>query len=87
IDVRDPTSSPGCALLFMSAEHPARIKATDYEKHFGFWLPGLKCTASGEEQWRNVPYVRFYYDDRQVKLSSSWYGNSSADLAAPSFRE
>ncbi|MBU1348462.1 hypothetical protein KJ781_00120 [Patescibacteria group bacterium] len=87
IDVRDPTSSPGCALLFMSAEHPARIKATDYEKHFGFWLPGLKCTASDEEQWRLVPYVYFDYDDRQVELRSSWYGNSLGSLAAPSFRE
>lgn len=87
IDVRDPKSSPGCALLFMSAEHPARIKATDYEKRFGFWLPGLKCTAPDEWQWRHVPYVYFFRGDRQVELDSLWYGNSYGYLAVPSFRE
>jgi hypothetical protein len=87
IDVRDPKSSPGCALLFMGAEHPARIKATDYEKRFGFWLPGLKCTAPDEEQWRNVPCVYFYRGYRQVGLYSGWVDRSRDGLAVPSFRE
>lgn len=87
IDVRDPKSSPGCALLFMSAEHPARIKATDYEKRFSFWLPGLKCTAPVERQWRSVPYVDFDRDDRQVGLNSYWNDDSNDSLAVPSFRE
>lgn len=87
IDVRDPKSSPGCALLFMSAEHPARIKATDYEKRFGFWLPDLKCTAPGGLLWRLVPYVIFYRDYRQVKLYSYWIDYSYDYLAVPSFRE
>ena len=86
IDVRDP-KSPGCALLFMSAEHPARIKATDYEKRFGFFLPGLKCTAPDGQRWRNVPYVRFNRDDRLVRLHSYWYDYSYGGLAVPSFRE
>lgn len=85
-DVRNP-KSPGCALLFMSAEHPARIKATDYEKRFGFWLPGLKCTAPDESQWRSVPYVSFHRDDRQVGLHSNWNDFSDDRLAVPSFRE
>ncbi len=87
IDVRDPKSSPGCALLFMSAEHPARIRASDYEKRFGFWLPGLKCRAPGGGRWRNVPYVSFYRGDRRVELDSDWSGSSGGDLAVPSFRE
>lgn len=87
VDVRDPKSSPGCALLFMSAEHPARIKATDYEKRFGFWLPGLKYTAPGEDAWQFVPYVYFERDGRQVRLSSNWYDDSVGRLAVPSFRE
>ena len=87
IDIRDPKSSPGCALLFMSAEHPARIKATDYEKRFGFWLPGLKCTDPGYEAWRYVPCVGFSRDDREVKLYSDWRDGSDDDLAVPSLRE
>jgi len=86
IDVRDPKSSPGCALLFMSAEHPARIKATDYEKRFSFWLPGLKCTSPDGGQWRGVPCARFCRGNRQVRLSSLWHGDSSDGLAVPSFR-
>jgi hypothetical protein len=58
-DVRNQKSSPGCALLFVAAQHPMRIKATDYEKRFGFWLPGLKCTAPDEETFAHVPNVDF----------------------------
>ncbi|MEI7512729.1 MAG: hypothetical protein WCK01_04720 [Candidatus Uhrbacteria bacterium] len=87
IDVRNAKTSPGCALLFMSAEHPERIKATDYKVRFGFWLPGLKCTAPDGAAWRRVPHVFFFLDDRQVELHSSWYGHSHDDLAVPSFRE
>ncbi len=85
-DVRNP-KSPGCALLFMAAEHPERIKATDYEKRYGFWLPSLKCTAPNGGAWRNVPYVLFHRDYRQVKLDSDWCDGSGDDLAVPSFRE
>lgn len=86
-DVRDPKTSPGCALLFMSAEHPARVKATDYETRFGFFLPGLKCTAPGGEAWRRVPCVDFYRDDRQVELNAYPDGSSYGHLAVPCFRE
>jgi hypothetical protein len=82
-DIRDAKTSPGCALLFVAAEHPERIKATDYQKRFGFWLPGLKCTAPGERQWRLVPYVHFDRDDRQVGLYSFWHDISYGDLAVP----
>jgi len=87
VDLRNPKSSPGCALLFMSAEHPARIKATDYKTRFGFWLPGLKCTAPGEDAWQGVPCVGFVRDDRQVGLSSRPRGGSGGSLSVPSFRE
>jgi len=86
IDLRNPKSSPGCALLFMSAEHPARIKATDYETRFGFWLPGLKCTGLVGRQWLSVPCVSFNRVERKVLLRSiSAY--SFDGLAVPSFRE
>jgi len=88
IDVRNAKASPGCALLFMSAEHPERIKATDYETRFGFWLPGLKCTAPDvEASWRDVPCVRFSRDVRLVELSSFWDGVPYGNLAVPCFRE
>lgn len=94
IDVRNSNSDehskpPGCALLFMSAEHPDRIKATDYEKRFGFWLPGLKCTDPGFEAWRFVPYVSFNRNNHQVELCAFWvdYSRDFLDLAVPSFRE
>ncbi|MCR4256090.1 MAG: hypothetical protein NUW08_00090 [Candidatus Uhrbacteria bacterium] len=87
VDVRDPKSSPGCALLFMSAEHPERIKVTDYKKRFGFWLPGLKCTAPDGDAWRRVPSVNFDDDDRRVGLYSDWLDCSYGYLAVPSFRE
>jgi hypothetical protein len=87
IDVRNSKSSPGCALLWMSAEHPARIKATDYEKRFGFWLPGLKCTVPGERPFANVPNVNFNRDDRQVKLNSNPADNANDNLAVPSLQE
>jgi hypothetical protein len=87
IDVRDPKSSPGCALLFMSAEHPARIKATDYKTRYGFWLPGLKCTSPGVKRWQYVPFVLFNRDHRQVRLHSDPHDNSGGILSVPSFRE
>lgn len=40
---RNAELSPGCALLFLAAEHPVRIKAIDYETRRGFYVPGLKC--------------------------------------------
>lgn len=85
-DVRN-SKSPGCALLFMGAEHPERIKATDYEKRFNFWLPGLKCTAPDGRGWRYVPCVSFYRSNRQVRLCSHPHGHFYASLAVPSFRE
>ncbi|MBI2551866.1 hypothetical protein HYW17_01020 [Candidatus Uhrbacteria bacterium] len=86
-DVRNAKSSPGCALLFVAAEHPARIKATDYKTRFGFWLAGLKCTAPDEEPWQDVPYVSFNLGHRQVELSSDPCPDAHGHLAVPSFRE
>jgi hypothetical protein len=87
IDVCNPKSAPGCALLFMSAEHPARIKATDYEKRFGFWIPGLKCTAPGGKPFASVPGVDFDRDDRQIRLRSDPADRAYDDLAVPSLQE
>lgn len=87
IDVRNAQTSPGCALLFMSAEHPKRIKATDYETRFSFWLSGLKCTAPVGGAWRSVPYIIFNIDARQVELRLNGDACPDIHLAIPSFRE
>lgn len=86
-DVRNSKSSPGCALLWMSAEHPARIKATDHEKRFGLWIPGLRCTAPDERPFASIPRFDFGRGHRQVKLSSCPAGSSSDYLAVPSLQE
>lgn len=85
--VRNAKTSPSCALLFMSAEHPERIKATDYEKRFGFYLPGLKCTVPGGDPGAGVPYVDFYRGHRRVELDASWCEFDYSTLAVPVLRE
>ncbi len=85
--VRKRNTTPGCALLFMSAEHPERIKATDSEKRFGFYLRGLKCTVPGLGPWAGVPCVDFGRDDRRVLLNVGWCGSGRSDLAVPVLRE
>jgi len=87
IDIRDPKSSPGCALLFMSAEHPVRIKAVDYKTRFCFQLPGLKCTVRSEGRWLSVPCVFFRCECREVRLDSIGYGSSHGSLAVPVYLE
>jgi len=82
-DIRDDKTSPGCAMLFVAAQHPERIKATDYVKRFGFWLPGLKCTAPDGDRWRSVPDVYFDRGARRVGLHSYWSDRSDDDLAVP----
>lgn len=86
-DVRNPTSSPGCALLFVAAEHPARIKATDYKTRFGFWLAGLKCTAPDESPWQSVPDLGFGRGSREVGLGCGSRADCDPGWAVPSFRE
>lgn len=86
-DVRDPKSSPGLALILVAAQHPQRVKVIDYEKYFGWYIPGLECTAPGNEPWRGVPYVDFDRGDRQVRLGADWYEYSNDDLAVPVLRE
>lgn len=86
-DVRDPKRSPGVALLFFAAQYPDYIKSIDYEKTFGFYLPGLECTVPDDEPWEYVPCVDFSQRDRQVDLSAGWCGGGYDGLAVPVFRE
>lgn len=85
--VRDAKTSPGCALLFMSAQHPERIKATDYERRLGFYLPGLKCTVPDHDPWADVPCVHFSRGLRQVGLHAYWCESDDSILAVPVLRE
>ena len=87
IDVRSPEASPGTVLVFVAAQHPARVKATDYEKRFGWFVPGIECTAPGYEPWQGVPYVYFDQDDRRVRLGASWCDGGRDGLGVPVFRE
>ena len=86
-DVRDCKKSPGLAGLFAAAEHPARIKATDYKTRFGYWLAGLECTAPDKDAWRRVPYVHFNRGHRQVSFGSDRRDGSGSDLPVPTFWE
>ena len=86
-DVRNPETSLGCALLWMSAEHPERIKAIEYKARFGFWIAGLKNTAPGGEPFADVPYVSFRRDDRRVGLGANPADRSNDNLAVPSLQE
>lgn len=87
MDVRSLDTSPGAILVLVAAQHPARVKATDYNTRFGWFAPGLECTAPGREPWRYVPCVNFDRRDRQVGLSADWYGHSNDYLGVPVFRE
>jgi hypothetical protein len=70
----------------MGAEHPERIKVTDYEKRLDFYLPGLKCTVPGRGPWACVPYVYFHRDYRQVELRARWCESDGSALAVPVLR-
>jgi hypothetical protein len=86
-DVRDPKTSPGLALLYVAAEHPECVMATDCKKCFGWYIPGLECTAPGYEPWQHVPCVRFNRDSRKVGLGAFWYDGAYDGLAVPVYRE
>lgn len=51
------------------------------------WKEKTPLSTPGEEAWRNVPYVNFNRDDRQVKLNANPDDNSNDNLAVPCFRE
>lgn len=84
----DEKESPGCALLFMAAQHPERIRAIDHKNRFGFWLPGLKRRAPGELQvWSYIPIVSYDQIDGTVHLTCCVGYMQLIDCAVPSFRQ
>ncbi|OGL66998.1 hypothetical protein A2856_00725 [Candidatus Uhrbacteria bacterium RIFCSPHIGHO2_01_FULL_63_20] len=85
VNVRDPKRSPGVALLFVAAQHPERIKATDYKKRFGFWIPGLQCTVPDSDPWSRAPDVGFSLGDRRVWLSAALADGEHDRWAVPVF--
>jgi hypothetical protein len=87
IDMRSPDTSPGAVLVLVAAQHPARVKATDYKTRVGWCVPGLECTAPDDGPWQGVPCVSFDLGARQVKLSAFWYDYSHGYLSVPVFRE
>ena len=88
MDVRSPDTSPGAILVLVAAQHPPRVKATDYKTRFGWFIPGLECTAPGHEPWQDVPYVSFGgRGNRQVRLDAFWCGDGNDNLGVPVFRE
>lgn len=83
----DEKESPGCALLFMAAQHPERIRAIDHKNRFAFWLPGLKRRAPGEFQvWSYIPIVSYDQIDGTVHLTCCVGYMQLFDVAVPSFR-
>ncbi|MFA5945995.1 MAG: hypothetical protein WC802_03755 [Patescibacteria group bacterium] len=75
--------SLGTALLFVSAQHPERIRKTDYKTRFGFWLPGLRCTVPGSEVMAYSPYVCRRADGGGVGLDANPRGDGSSHLGVP----
>ncbi len=87
IDVRSVQTSPGNVLVFVAAQHPARVNATDYRARFGWFIPGLECTVPGGEPWRYVPFVYFVYDAREVGLHAHLCVNGYSEFGVPVFWE
>ena len=69
----------------MAAQHPARVKATDYKTRYGWYLPGLECTVPGDDEWAGVPYVFFSHGGRRLYLDANWRDHGY--LAVPVFVE
>lgn len=86
-DVRSARTSPGCAMLFMAAQHPVRIRKTDYRTRFGLWLPGLKCTAPLERPLHSVPLIAYDGKGQAIELGTNFHGESDACLAVPVYLE
>lgn len=84
MDVRRAREVPGCALLFMAAEHPAWIRAIDEQNHFGFWLPGLKNNLPGQKEFSYIPYV-FYDASRKIQIDCFRKEHRHENLAVPCF--
>lgn len=68
LDVRDPHSSPGVALIHLAAQHPQRVRAIDREKRCGWFVPGLECAVLSRRSWRFVPCLDFDPASQQVAL-------------------
>lgn len=81
--VRDAALSPGTAGLWVAAQHPGRVSASDSRARHGWFLPGLECTVYSSVQWAYVPCVYFDRGDRRVYLDAHF--SEHAYLGVPVF--
>ncbi len=80
--------SPGMVLLFVIAQHPERVRATDYRKRFGWVIPGLECRSSGgDTQWQRRPFVYFVVTRHRVWMGMTEQEHGNANLAVPRYEE
>ena len=87
VEVRDPKTSPGLALMYVAAQHPQRMKATDHTKRFGWFIPGLECKTTRDKSWRSVPFIVLDSYTCVIFLEAYRYDKDDGSLAVPVFRE
>lgn len=82
---REANSSPGCALLFLMAEHPAWVKDMIERKktYRGLWLPGL--AYDGPES--STPCVQFGSPTWKIHLYGKPEYHHKAYILGPAFHE
>ncbi len=58
-EVRNPETSPACALMFVAAQHPVRVKAMNSKGRPNFWIPGLVylCMVDSEGGFEMIPRI------------------------------
>ncbi len=80
LEVRDPKTSPGCAIFYMMAQHPRYMWMARLEPKF--WIPGLRSTW-GCDQLTGVPYVSLHRRKRQLRIYGGWSGTNQPHNSAP----
>ena len=82
IDCSEAEASPGCALLFVAAQHPEWIKQAD---GIGIRGPGLWLLGLAYDGGLKVPYLYKQYDTKLLELSVGRGFTAYQDIAAPTF--
>lgn len=76
--------APGCAVLFMAAEHPTWVRDVAHPKRLGLWLPGLHGYGQSRSS-SDVPCLRFAYGQADIKLYLKSPVTRHPNLLIPAF--
>lgn len=86
-DVRNPQTSPHCAILWGASYFPKWVRAMDGMNVPYVWIPGYELCVSGDPEWSGVPSLGWVRDDRRVRLGTGRCGARNGRWAVPEFRE